>query len=123
MSFKEMVEADNRSVFLNANEFAEQHTIVYDGRTYSDIPVLLTKIRESERPVHVGADRVDGIYLASAIAHIALSDMNGIVPEQDQDIQIDDGIALGHPFYRKYRVVTSDCEMGMICLELEAYDE
>ena len=123
MSFKEMVEADNRSVFLNANEFAEQHTIVYDGRTYSDIPVLLTKIKESERPVHVGTDHVDGIYLASAIAHIALSDMNGIVPEQGQDIQIDDGIALGHPFYRKYRVVTSDCEMGMICLELVAYDE
>lgn len=122
MSFKEMVEADIKNVFLNENEFSEKHTVVYDGRTYSNISVLLTKIKESERPIQV-SNRMDGIYLASAIAHIALADLEGNVPEQDSDIRIDDGTALGHPFYRKYRIVTSDCEMGMIALELEAYDE
>ena len=53
----------------------------------------------------------------------ALSDLNGKVPEQKQMISIDDGEAAGHPFFQKYRIVTSDVEMGMIILELEAYDE
>lgn len=122
MTFKEMVAADNKSVFLNSMEFADIHNIVYDGRTYSGIPVLLTKVRQSERTILAG-DNVDGLFLVTAVAHIALSDMNGVIPEQDQKIQIDDGTALGHPFYRKYRIVTSDCEMGMLVLELEAYDE
>lgn len=120
MSFKDMVEADNKRVFLNSAEFAANHTIVYDGSAYSDIPVLLTKVKESERP-----DPADmqGIHIVTAVAHISLSDINGVIPEQKQSIQIDDGTALGHPFFRKYRIVTSDCEAGMITLELEAYDE
>ena len=38
-------------------------------------------------------------------------------------IEINDGFALGKPYFRKYTVVTSDCEMGIVNLELEAYDE
>ena len=122
MNFKEMVEADNKSIFLNSNEFAEIRTVEYDGITYSDIPVLLTKIKEKERPVLVD-DNMQGIHLVSSVAHIALSDLGGIIPEQKQIIKINDGEALGKPFMRSYRVITSDCEMGMINLELEAYDE
>lgn len=122
MTFKEMVAADNKSVFLNLKEFADLHNIVYDGQTYFEIPVLLTKVRQSERPI-VAGDNAEGLFLVSAVAHIDLKDMDGVIPEKGQKIEIDDGMALGHPFYRKYRVVTSDCEMGMIVLELEAYDE
>lgn len=125
MSFKEMVEANNKSVFLNLDQFADKHIIKYDGETYAGengegIPILLTKVKEMKRPVVVS---MQGVHLATAVAHIALSDLDGIVPEQKQDILIDDGEALGSRFFRRYRILTSDCEMGMIILELEAFDE
>lgn len=126
MNFKEMVAADNNSVFLNAAEFAEIHTVQYNGVTYKDIPVLLTKVKTVKRPVMVignDEDHLDGVHLATAVAHIALNDMNGVIPEQKKLISINDGEAMGKPFMVKYRIVTADCEMGMINLELEAYDE
>ncbi len=127
MSFKDMVEADIHGVFLNADEFAENHTVVYDdevydGEEHKGIPVVLTKVKETQHTV-IPANGIEGIHKVSAIAHISLSDMRGKVPEQKQMISINDGEALGHPFFRKYRIVTSDVEMGMITLELEAFDE
>ena len=122
MSFKEMVEADIKGVFLNADEFADMHTVIYDGETFAQIPVVLTKVKESEHPV-VATEGVEGIHKVSAVAHLSLSDLKGRVPEQKQMIEIDDGEAVGKVFYRKYRIVTSDVEVGMITLELEMYDE
>lgn len=125
MSFKEMVEADNKSVFTNVCEFAENRVVKYDGEIYAGegegIPVVLSQTKEMERPAITG--RMEGLHLVSATAHIAQADLGGIVPEQKQDISISDGEALGKPFFRRYRIVTSDCEMGMIVLELEALDE
>lgn len=126
MSFKEMVEADNKSVFLNASEFADIHTVKYNGITYEDIPILLTKTKEMKRPITmVGEfhDHMEGVHLVTATAHIALKDMDGVIPEQKQMISISDGEALGVPFFQEFRIATSDCENGMIVLELEAYDE
>lgn len=121
MSFKESVAADCKSVFLNTDEFADLHTVKYDGEIYRDIPVVLTKVKERERTV-VGGDHMQGVHLVSATAHMALEDL-GCIPEQKRHIEIDDGSALGVPFYRKFRIVTSDCEMGIVVLELEAFDE
>lgn len=121
MSFKEMVAQDNKNVFLNADEFAEMRTVIYDGEEYPDIPIILTKTKENERPAIVGD--VQGVHVVAAIAHIAQSDLGGIIPEQKQHISISDGTALGKPFFRKFTIITSDCEMGMLNLELEAYDE
>lgn len=59
----------------------------------------------------------------TATVYIALSDLNGVIPEQKQTISIDDGEALGEPFFNEYRILTSDCETGMVVLELEAFDE
>ena len=122
MSFKDSVRADNRKVFLNPDEFAEKHTIKYNGKVYSDIPVLLTKVKERERTV-LSADHGEGIHLVGAVAHIALPDLGFVIPEQGRPIDIDDGEALGEKFYQRFYIVTSDCEMDMISLELEAYDE
>lgn len=122
MSFKDMVAADNKSVFLNISEFAEIHTVKYDGETYADIPVLLTKTKERKRPVTI-TDHMEGIHKVAAVAHITLSDLGGVVPEQKQNIYIDDGMAMGSTFFRQYTIITSDCEMGMLNLELEAFDE
>lgn len=122
MSFKDMVEADIKNVFLNNNEFAETHTIKYDGETYEDISILLAKAKEMKRPVTV-SDHAEGIHKVTATVYISLSDLNGVIPEQKQEISIDDGEALGKTFFRQYRILTSNCEMGMIVLELEAFDE
>ena len=122
MSFKDSVHADNRNVFLNTSEFAEPHTIKYNGNVYTDIPVLLTKIKERKRTV-LANDHGEGIHLVGVVAHIDLSDLGFIIPEQGRPIEIDDGEALGEKFYQRYYIVTSDCEMDMITLELEAFDE
>ncbi|MGN0444242.1 MAG: hypothetical protein ACI4F5_06490 [Acutalibacteraceae bacterium] len=120
MSFKDMVETDNKSIFLNCDEFAEKRTVRYDGEIFKDIPVVLTKVKQSKKSV-VGT--MEGVHLISAVVHISLSDLNGIIPEQHGWIDISDGEALGRTFFQRYRITTSDCEMGMVVLELEAFDE
>lgn len=117
MSFKDMMHSDNKAVFLNSNEFADVHTIIYDGVQYSDIPIILTRVKEIDRP------DVPGVHTVTATCHIAIEDLNGVVPEQKTHIKISNGEALGRPFFDKYKIVTSYCEMGMINLELEAVDE
>ena len=86
------------------------------------IPLVLTMAKEIKRPVTVN-DHAEGIHKVTVTAHISLSDLNGVIPEQKQVISIDDGEALGKPFFRRYTILTSDCEMRMVVLELEAFDE
>lgn len=121
MNFKNMAEEDVKNVFLNLTEFAEKRSIMYNGIEYHNVSVVLTKTKEVERPAVVGD--VQGVHLVTAVAHMAQSDLGGIIPEQKRRIDISDGEALGQPFFQRYRIVTSDCEMGMLNLELEAYDE
>lgn len=124
MSFKEMVEADFTGVFLNTDEFAEPRTVKYDDETYADIPVVLTNIKQKDRPLLVGnADHVQGLHIASATAFIGQEHMNGVHPEMGRLIYISDGYAAGEVFFQRFRIVTSDIQMKMIVLELEAYDE
>lgn len=40
--FRDAVQDDLHGVFLNLDEFAERHTVIYDGETYEDIPVVIT---------------------------------------------------------------------------------
>lgn len=122
MSFKDMIGEDIANVFLNTDEFAEIRTVKYNGKVYEDIPIVLTKAKEMKRPVTVN-DHAEGIHRVAATANIAISDLNGVIPEQKQIISIDDGEALGEPFFCRYRVLTSECEAGMLVLELEAFDE
>lgn len=117
MSFKDTVHSDNKAIFLNNEEFADNHTVIYDGIEYPNIPILLTKVKEVERP------EVPGVHLVTATVHIAIDDMCGEIPEQKTRIRISNGEALGRPFFDDYKIVTSDCEMGMLVLELEAVDE
>lgn len=124
MSFKEMVEADITGVFLNTDEFAESRTVKYDDETYADIPVVLTNIKQKDRPLLVGnADHVQGLHIASATAFIGQEHMNGVCPEMGRLIYISDGYAAGEVFFQRFHIVTSDVQMKMIVLELEAYDE
>lgn len=122
-AFKDMVASDNLAVFLNDDEFADRRTVRYDGAVYADIPIVLSGIKQSDRPVMVSSgDHGQGLYLATAVLHCALSDLGGNQPEKGMRIQIneEDG---GGGFYREYYVAASDCEMGMLRVELEAIDE
>ena len=122
MNFKGIVEQDNKSVFLNCKEFAEKRTIKYDGGIYENIPVVLTKIKQSKMNIP-SADKMEGIYSVSVVIHFSLKDFDGVIPEKNQRIRISDGAALGVVFYQNYKIVTVIESMGLITLELEALDE
>ena len=57
--FKDMVARNNFGVFLNCEEFAEKRTVKYDGATYSDIPIVLSGMKEKDRRQR-GADLPGG---------------------------------------------------------------
>lgn len=121
MSFKDMVAADNHSVFLNASEFAETRSVEYGGVTYQDIPIVLTGLKEQDRRALVH-DHTQGLYQVTSVLHCALSDLGGKQPEKGQRIKINDEKGGGGFFYEFY-VASSVCEMGMLRVELEAMDE
>ena len=120
-AFKDMVDEDIHNVFLNTEEFAEIRTVRYDGDTYTDIPIVLTGLKEQDRSQTV-SDHMQGIYRVTSVLHCALTDLNGKQPEQGMKIYINDEEG-GGGFFRTYTVATSVCEMGMLRVELEAYDE
>ena len=126
MSFKDMVAADNCSVFLNDTEMADRRTIEYDGDVFANIPVVLSGLKEKDRR-QLMSDHVQGLYLVHAVLHCALSDLGGKQPEKGTRLSIRDNdeesCDCGAGFQREYYVASSVCEMGMLRVELEAIDE
>ena len=117
MSFKDMVAADIKAVFLNTDEFGEKRDILFDGTTYWDVACLLTQVEDKNRSTTM-SDHAQGIYRVTAVLHCQISDIGGIKPETGQMIRIsDDG------FMQRYLVASSACPMGMARIELEALDE
>lgn len=121
MSFKDMVAADIHDVFLDPDEFADKRTVIYDGETYMDIPVVLTNIKERDRR-QLTSDHVQGLYLVSHTLHVDLSDIGGVLPEKGMRIRVNNQEG-GGGFFREFYIATSGIEMGMVRLELEAIDE
>lgn len=119
--FKDMVAADNQSVFLNLGEFAEKRTIKYDGEVYEDIPIVLTGMKEKDRR-QLMRDHAQGLYLVSSVLHCAMSVLGGKQPEKGTRIKINDREG-GGGFFREFYVAASVCEIGMLRVELEAIDE
>lgn len=119
--FKDMVAGDNLTVFLSDKDFAEKRTIKYNGGTYVDIPVLITKLKEKDRRQLV-TDHVEGLYLVTTVLHCSLDDIGGYLPEKGQRISINDQEG-GEGYFYRYKVSSSGVSMGMVRAELEAYDE
>ena len=117
MSFKDMVEADNLSVFLNTDEFGEERNIKYDGVTYVAVPCVLTKLKEKDRNTTM-SDHAQGIYRVTATFHCRLADIGEVTPEKGGLILIGD-----EDFMQRFFVAQAGCDMGMVRLELEALDE
>lgn len=122
MSFKDMVKQDIQSIFLNCDEFAEAHTVKFNGDEYKDISVVLEVVKQSERQASA-SDHMEGIYSVTAKAYFDINSTEGKMPEQGKYFEIDDGEAIGETYFRRYRVVTVENAMGMVCLELEQFDE
>lgn len=78
MGFKQQVNNDN-SIFLNSDEFADLHTVRYDGEEFESIPVVLEELKETERNA-VSSDHAEGIYRVSAKAFLAQRDIGGAFP-------------------------------------------
>ena len=117
MSFKDMVHEDNVTVFMDLDEYAETHTIRYDGETYEDVPCVISQLKEQDRTTKM-RDHGQGIYLVTSIFHCPLASLGGNVPEKGTKIAISDG-----DFMREFYVAESGCDLDMIRLELEALDE
>lgn len=121
-SFKDMVKADNANVFMNTDEFAEKRTIIYDGETYTDIPIILTGLKEQDRVQRKIDDHTEGLYLVTSVLHCRISDIGGNQPEKGQHIKINHKEG-GGGFFSDFYVASSVCEIGMLRVELEAIDE
>lgn len=120
--FKDTVKEDISRVFLNLNDFAENHIVVYDGTRYggidgAGIPILLTKAKGLDREKYE-KDHAQGIYRVTAVLHCSIIDLDGEIPEKGQRIQIGD-----KSFLYEYYVASSKCDGGMLRVELEAIDE
>lgn len=118
--FRDAVQDDLHGVFLNLDEFAEHHTVIYDGETYEDIPVVITGLHERDRR-QLQSDHAQGLYLVSRVMHCALDDLGGNQPEKGCRIRINE--REGGSFFHDYYVASSICEMGMLRVELEDVDE
>lgn len=113
--FQETVRADIDGIFLNLDEFAEVRQVRYDAQNYN-LKLIMQRNKTEVRD----DDRMQGIYTRTHTVWFAEADL---IPEQGKLIEISDGEALGEPFMRRYRIVTSDVEVGMVRLELEVSDE
>ena len=120
--FKATVQEDNARIFLNTAEFGEIRTIQYDGETYENIPVVLNGNRQTERHVtRPEQDHAQGFYSHFFILHCRLSDLGGNRPEQNAVLAING--KEGGTFFHRFRVQSSNIEIGMLKVELEALDE
>lgn len=118
MSFRDMVENDNHAVFSNLAEFADLHTVIYDGETYEDVPCVISKLKSQDRVIST-EDHAQGLYLVTAVVHFPLSSLGNVIPEKGGKIRISDSTG----FFRDYYVAQSACDLGMVRIELEAIDE
>ncbi len=110
--FKDMVENDINGTFLNTNEFAEIHHIVYDGKEY-DIPAVLDNTTQKDRNIVVLEDHAQGIFVVATTIYLSFADFQ-CLPKKGQRIWVND---------EEFRIVTSAHEMGQIALGLQRYDE
>jgi len=117
MSFRDMTESDIKSVFLNADEFADVRDVTYDGVTYVAIPAVLTGISEKDRRT-LQSDHAQGMYIVAYTMHVALSDIGGRLPEKGAKIRVSE-----NAYFRDFYIASSFENMGLARLELEAIDE
>ncbi len=104
MTFKELIAADVHNIFLNTEEFSEEHTI--NGST---MPCQEDSSEQIEREKRMNQN-MDGIYKNQKLIFVAASDF-GPLPKQGTLITYDS---------KKYRVADAISEDGVYSITLEA---
>lgn len=122
-TFKDCVAVETEKTFLNTDEHAEERTVIYDGVTYKDIPVIEIGPKEGKRSsvVQMQHDFGQGLYKRSITLYCAEKDLGGVKPEQGTTLSMNE--KKGGTFFHKFRVVESTTEMGMFRVKLEEVDE
>lgn len=110
-SFKDMVEHDVKLMFHNTDFFAEEHTIVIDGKPYI-VNVILDHYTERERNVSV-TDHSQGLQVNEMMLYADFKDF-GFLPKKGLRIWVDS---------EEYCIEQASCEMGQLALKLEAITE
>ena len=111
MNFKDVVRQDILNVFHNAQEFAEEKAVRYDGKWYQ-IPVIMDYdgAKDRKKP---STDNADGIFLCDVKVYIAAADLPTL-PRKDRNIEIGDDL---------FNIAKVEVEAGEIVLYLEMLDE
>lgn len=122
-TFKDCAAVEIEKTFFNTGEFAEERTVIYDGVTYKDIPVVEIGPKEGKRSsvVQMQHDFGQGLYKRSITMYCAEKDLGGVKPEQGSRLSMNE--KKGGTFFHKFRVVESTTEMGMFRMKLEEVDE
>lgn len=106
--FKEMLERDIKNVFLNPNEFGEEHVI--EGKTVvcvlDDYMTTPLKLNGSRQNMQI----YEGVYTGGLVVYVKLSDLE-FEPVPSQHLDVDDVI---------YLVVNCRNDYGMLTITLEA---
>ena len=105
-AFRDMVAADMDSVFLNADEFAEEHKLNgTDCICVVESPTTQEMFKQGEK--YEGYDAIHGL---TAVVHVKKSDI-GEMPVEDQDFTLDD---------ESFQVDSCTEHMGMLTIRLRA---
>ena len=108
MSFKELVEQDNRTVFMNLDEFADTHVI--NGK---EIPCIIDKnviIEREKRYQYKRSLYADGVYLKEVLLYVKAEDF-GPLPAVGRALTLDK---------KSYIISDAIDEGGIYSISLEA---
>jgi hypothetical protein len=122
-AFRARLDRDNTVTFTNLQEFGELRTVRYDGETFTAIPVVLDEVMQSERynTRRMKSDYGQGLYKGAVRLHCRRCDLEGKLPEHGAALEIESERKNG--FFRKYTVLESRCDEGMLMVTLERVDE
>ncbi len=105
MTFKEALQRDIKSVFLNFDEFGEYHKI--NGES---VLIIIDENELTEREKRV-RNNEKGLYMRQLLFYVSAEDF-GQLPSPDKVLTLDD---------KKYRITDAQDEGGIYSISLEAY--
>lgn len=104
MSFKQAIQGDITSIFLNPDEFGEPHII--DGKKMT---VIVDDMENVEREKKMKS-HMDGLYARQMLFYVSAAEF-GLLPAQGRLLRFDG---------KSYQVVDATEESGVYAITLEA---
>lgn len=104
LNFKDTLQNDVKTVFINPAEFGEPHKV--NGR---EMMIVLDDLEHIEREKRMKSN-MDGVYVKQILFYVALEDF-GPLPAQGTIVKLDD---------KRYLVVDATDECGIYAITMEA---